>query len=73
METIMKFVIEDITDMEQDLIKDLASCLLQNVKKEEKVIWSIHCLYQQYNIIFTKVFNLACRKLLQHLLYLQRG
>uniref|UniRef100_A0A0D9ZIY7 Transposase Tnp1/En/Spm-like domain-containing protein n=1 Tax=Oryza glumipatula TaxID=40148 RepID=A0A0D9ZIY7_9ORYZ len=36
METIMKFVIEDITDMEQDLIKDLASCLLQNVKKEEK-------------------------------------
>uniref|UniRef100_A0A0D9W3H3 Tudor domain-containing protein n=1 Tax=Leersia perrieri TaxID=77586 RepID=A0A0D9W3H3_9ORYZ len=36
METIMKFTIEETTDMEQNLIQDLASCLLQNVKKEEK-------------------------------------
>uniref|UniRef100_A0A0E0KP16 Uncharacterized protein n=1 Tax=Oryza punctata TaxID=4537 RepID=A0A0E0KP16_ORYPU len=36
MEIIMKVAIEDVTDMEQDLIEDLASCLLQNVKKEEK-------------------------------------
>uniref|UniRef100_J3LWS5 Sister chromatid cohesion protein n=1 Tax=Oryza brachyantha TaxID=4533 RepID=J3LWS5_ORYBR len=36
MESVMKSVIEETTEMERDLIQDLATCLLQNVKKGKK-------------------------------------
>lgn len=42
METVMKFVIDESEDVQQDmpscLLQDLASYLLKNLKKEEKVI-----------------------------------